>query len=81
MRALIGLNNNPHTPISQKIADDEVFRHFPGEGVDFFKSDLTDPTQIFDAHLLEETHLSPSTFHFSVGCYIKIQPLITSSYI
>ena len=33
----------------------------------FFKSDLTDPSQIFDAHLLENTDLSPSRFHFSVG--------------
>ena len=32
-----------------------------------FKSDLTDPHQIFDAHLLETTDLSPSKFHFSVG--------------
>ena len=33
----------------------------------FFKSDLTDPHQIFDAHLLETTDLSPYRFHFSVG--------------
>ena len=33
----------------------------------FLKSDLTDPPQIFDAHLLENTDLSPSRFHFSVG--------------
>ena len=33
----------------------------------FLKSDLTDPHQIFDAHLLETTDLSPSRFHFSVG--------------
>ena len=32
----------------------------------FFKSDLTDPPQIFNAHLLENTDLSPSRFHFSV---------------
>ena len=38
----------------------------------FFKSDLTDPHQIFDAHLLENTDLSPSSFHFSLGFYIKI---------
>ena len=44
-----------------------VFRHFQGEGGEFFKSDLTDPHQIFDAHLLETTDLSPSRFHFSVG--------------
>ena len=33
----------------------------------FFKSDLTDPLQIFYAHLLTNTNLSPSRFHFSVG--------------
>ena len=33
----------------------------------FFKSDVNDPHQIFDAHLLETTDLSPSRFHFSVG--------------
>ena len=32
-----------------------------------FKSDLTDPPQIFDEHLLEKTDLSLSRFHFSVG--------------
>ena len=30
----------------------------------FFKSDLTDPCQIFYAHLLENADLSPSRFHF-----------------
>ena len=33
----------------------------------FFKSDLTVPHQIFDAHLLETIDLSPSRFDFSVG--------------
>ena len=53
----------------------------------FFKSDLTDPPQIFDAHLLENNNLNPSSFHFSVDFYIKKmfihtnQPLITSFYI
>ena len=37
-----------------------------------FKSDLTDPPQNFDAHLLGNTNLSPSSFHFSVGFYIMI---------
>ena len=31
------------------------------------KSDLTDPPQIFDVHLLENTNLSPSRVHFSVA--------------
>ena len=57
---------NPQAPVAQKSADEVVFRRFQGEGVEFFKSDLTDPPQIFDAHLLENTDLSPSRFHFSV---------------
>ena len=34
---------NPHTLVSQKVADEVVFRRFEGKGVEFFKSDLTDP--------------------------------------
>ena len=30
------------------------------------------PPQIFDSHLLENTNLSPSSFHFAVPFYIKI---------
>ena len=58
---------NPHTPVAQKIAD---------EVDDFFlnRTSLT-PPQIFDVHLLENTNLSPSSFHFSVGLY---QDLILS---
>ena len=55
---------NPQAPVAQKIADEVVFCHFQGEAVEFFESDLTDPPQIFDAHLLENTDLSPSRFHF-----------------
>ena len=56
---------NPRTPVAQKVADEVVFRRFEGEGVEFFfKSDLIDPPQIFDALLLENTNLSPSRFHF-----------------
>ena len=55
-------------PVAQKVADEVVFRRFQGEEVEFFlKSDLTDPPQIFDGHLLENTNLSPSSFYFSVG--------------
>ena len=50
--------------VAEQAADEVVFRDFQGEGVEF-KSDLTDPHQIFDAHLLETTDLSPSRFHFS----------------
>ena len=34
---------NPHTPVTQKAADEVVFRRSPGEGVESFKSDLTAP--------------------------------------
>ena len=27
---------NPHTPVAQEIADEDVFRHLQGEGVEFF---------------------------------------------
>ena len=29
-------NINPHTPVSQKVAEEVVFRHFQGEEVEFF---------------------------------------------
>ena len=58
---------NPQAPVAPKIADEVLFRRFQGEGVDFFKSDLTDHPQILIAHLLENINLSPSRFHFSVG--------------
>ena len=52
----------------QKTADEVVFRRFQSEGVEFFfKSDLADPPQNFDAHLLENTDLSSFRFHFSLG--------------
>ena len=34
---------NPQAPVAQKIADAVVFRRFKGEGVEFFKSNLTAP--------------------------------------
>ena len=34
---------NPQAPVAQKISDEVVFRRFQGEGVEFFKSNLTDP--------------------------------------
>ena len=65
---------NPQAPVAQKSAEEVVFRHFQGEGVEFFfnRTSLT-PHQIFDAYLLETTDLSPSRFHFSteVGFYIR----------
>ena len=65
---IIFIRLNPQAPVAQKVADEVVFRRFQGEGVEFLKSDLTDPLlEIFDAHLLENTNLSPSSFHFSVS--------------
>ena len=59
---------NPQAPVAQKIAYEVVFRRFLWwRSRVFFKSDLTEPPQIFDAHLLGNTDLSPSRFHFSVG--------------
>ena len=59
---------NPQAPVAQKITDEMVFRRFQGEGVEFFKNrtSLT-PLQFFDAHLLENTDLTLSRFHYSVG--------------
>ena len=59
---------NPQAPVAQKTVDEVLFRHFQGEGVDFFLN-RTSPTphQIFDAHLLINTDLDPSRFYFSVG--------------
>ena len=34
---------NPQAPVAQKVADEVVFRRFGGEGVEFYKSDLTAP--------------------------------------
>ena len=55
---------NPQAPVGQKIADEVVFDVLKVKESNFFKSDLTDPPQICDAHLLENTDLSPSRFHF-----------------
>ena len=66
---MINLHFNPRAPVTQKIADEVVFRRFQGEGVEFFlnRTSLTPPPQIFDSHLFENTDLNPSRFHFSVG--------------
>ena len=61
---------NPHTLVAQKVAGEVAFRRFQGEEVEFFKSKLTNPPQFFDADLLENANLSPSSFHFSVSFYI-----------
>ena len=54
-------------PVAQKIVDEVVFQRFQGERVEFLESNLIDTTQIFHAHLLENTDFSPSRFHFSVS--------------
>ena len=60
---------NPQAPVKQKIADAE--------------GKLTDPPQIFDAHLMENTDLSPSRFHFSVSfisrSYFELYGFIANS--
>ena len=56
-------------PLRKKIADEVVFRRFQGEGVEFFKIGPHQPPQFFDAHLLENTDLSPSRFHFQWVLY------------
>ena len=58
---------NPQAPVAQKIPDEVVFDVSNVKESSFFKPDLTDPPQNFDAHLLENTNLSPFRFHFSVG--------------
>ena len=75
MRKYIKITLKPHTVVAQKVADEVVFQLFQGEGVEFSKSDLTDPPQIFDAHLLENTNLSPSSFRFSVAFYLSLMVL------
>ena len=67
------LDLKPHTPVAQKVANEVFFRRFQGEEVEFIlnRPSLIHP-QIFDAHLLESTNLSPSSLHFSVGFYFKI---------
>ena len=57
--------SNPHTPVAEKIADEVVFRRFQSEGAEFFKISL--PPSDFSCVLLENTDLSLSRFHFSVG--------------
>ena len=37
----IDIQINPQAPVAQKSADEVVFRHFQGEGVGFFKSDIS----------------------------------------
>ena len=56
---------NSHTPVAQNVKDEVVFN--VSKAKESFFSDLTEPPQIFDAHLLENTNISPSSFHFSVG--------------
>ena len=59
---------NPHRPVAQKVANEVIFRRFQGEGVEFFfNRTLLTPAQNFDAHLLENTNLTSTSFHFSVS--------------
>ena len=51
---------NPQAPVAQKVRMRWFFDVSDVKQSSFFKSDLTDPPQIFDARLLENTNLSPS---------------------
>ena len=37
LRKITKIVINPQAPVAQKITDEVVFRHFQGEGVEFFK--------------------------------------------
>ena len=58
---------NPQALVAQKLRIRWFFDVSKVKESSFSKSDLTDSPQIFDAHLLENTDLSPSQYHFSVG--------------
>ena len=65
-------NLNPKTPIALKITDKVVFRRFRGEGVEFFKSDLTDPPSEFFCASFVKYRLKPFQISFLSGFYIKV---------
>ena len=45
----------PSGAVAHKIADEVVFRHFQGEGLEFFKSDLTDPLLDFSVGFISRS--------------------------
>ena len=55
---------NPQAPVAQKLRMRWFFDVSKVKESNYLKSDLTEPPQIFDAHLLENTNLGPSSFHF-----------------
>ena len=58
-----------------------VFRHFLGEGVEFFfKSDLTDPPSDFWCAFFGNYRFKPFQISFSNGFYIKIMFWVTWFY-
>ena len=69
---------NPQAPVAQKLRMRWFFDVSKVKESSFFKSDLTDPPQIFDAHLLVNTDLSPSRFHFQ---WVLYQDHILSQFI
>ena len=56
----------------QKVATEVVFDVSKVKESIFLKSDLTDPPQIFDAHLLEKNRFKPFQISVFSGFYIKI---------
>ena len=67
MPELSKVSFNPQTPVALKIADEVVFDVCKVKESSFLNRTSLTPPQIFDPHLLENTDLSPSRFHFSVG--------------
>ena len=58
---------NPQAPVAQKIMDEVVFLPFQGEGVEFFKSDLTDPTSDFPYASFGKCRFKPFQLSFFSG--------------
>ena len=52
---------NPQAPVAQKVADEVVSDVSEVKESSFLKSDLTDPPQIFHAHLLENKFFNELT--------------------
>ena len=62
----------PQAPVAQKIADEVGFRHFQGEGVEFFQIGPLWPPSDFWCASFEKYQFKPFQLSFSVGFYVKI---------
>ena len=63
---------NPQAPVAQKNADEEVFRRFQGEGVEFFEIGPHWPPSDFWCASFGKSRLKPFQISFFSGFYIKI---------